>query len=115
VVAAMSAMVTQLIRMPAVLLAVAVLAVVPGCASTETYNAPVSMAHSGLLFDHHPGYPPADMMIRAGDWPSTESRYQVPEVIFYRETVHDVQGYGRHMGGHGIRRFDMYREGAATR
>lgn len=97
------------------LLILPVLAIAGGCSPTERYIPPVTMVSQHLLFDRVPGWPTANEIVRAGDWPATRSFQPEAEVAYYRETVHDVQGFWPHQEDFTYRRFQYRREGVGTR
>ena len=102
-------------RVRSILLILPILSLLGGCAPAKPRPAPVRGPQVSLLFDRHPGYPAASDILHAGRWPSTVSRFPEPEVIYYRETVYDVQGPSRWQPDHTYRRFELHREGRATR
>ncbi|MCB9849729.1 MAG: hypothetical protein H6817_03400 [Phycisphaerales bacterium] len=87
-----------------------------GCASAErAYIAPVPVADTRLLFDAQPGYPQADQIAYASDWPSTDAVIQGRERIFYRESIYDLQGIRGNGRDLTFRRFRVERVGEASR
>ncbi len=71
-------------------------------------------AHN-LIFDAVPGQYSASQFAWRSDWPSTPSYYRAPELIFYREHFHDMQGPGFNNLGSTYRQFDTYRFGTGLR
>ncbi len=93
-------------------------ALLAGCTASQPadlYAPPQTSAHTGMLFDTHPGYPSADQLVFAGDWPTADARIQGGERIYYRMSIHDIQGLRNAAPDFTYRRFRMERVGTAAR
>jgi len=86
-----------------------------GCAQSRCRNVTVAAPTSHLLFDAHPGVVHAGDLHYGSQWPSTFSRYQGREEIFFLETLNDVQGRFPFSRDFTLRRFRLRRSGTASR
>lgn len=86
-----------------------------GCASNETYLAPLATIHPNVMFDPNPNPAFADLGNVRSDWPSTDGYYANPEKLRYQERIYDIQGYNFRNYRFPIRRFRLIREGSAVR
>jgi len=113
--------------LPAIwIVAVALGALTGGCAQhrdtapvpEEQYPltlSPQPEADSRLLFDPGSDYPLASNLVYRSDWPSTESAFRDPEVIYYRESIYDIQGLWGFNRDLTYRRFRVERVGGMQR